>query len=78
MKTEETETKKGCFASPLANIPKYNTPHLVCQCFFRCSLKKTKAPVKHILSRGYFVETAGIEPASEKRTTESPTGFFAR
>jgi len=40
--------------------------------------KQHKAPVKHILSRGCLVETAGIEPASEKRTTESPTGFFAR
>jgi len=36
-----------------------------------------KAPVKHQLSRGSFVETAGIEPASEKRTTPGTTGIFA-
>lgn len=45
---------------------------------FQTDFGHAKAPVKQTLSRGCFVETAGIEPASEKRTTASPTGFFAR
>ena len=44
---------------------------------FQTDFGYDKAPVNNDVSRGSFVETAGIEPASEKRTTPGTTGIFA-